>query len=64
MALSAAEKQSAYRSRKRDEDAYVKKMMKLETIVGSDGEAAAKARQEAYARWRFKGYHDGTVASL
>lgn len=64
MALTAAEKQSAYRARKKDEDAYVKKSMTLDPIVGAHGLAEARRLQEEYARWRFKGFHNGSIASL
>jgi hypothetical protein len=58
------------------EDAYVAECMKLPPLVAAQAPpsqpqttyeeryAAARRRQEAYARWRYRGWRSGEVASL
>jgi hypothetical protein len=66
-----AERQAAWRERQKQlaadkeaEDRYVAENMKLAPLVTIDGYEAARARQEAYARWRFKAYKAGEVSGL
>ena len=68
---SDAARQAAYRERQRQaaadqaaEDAYVAENMKLAPLVTIDGYEAARQRQEAYARWRFRAYKTGEVSGL
>jgi hypothetical protein len=68
---SNAERQKAYRERQRREqeeqaaeDRYVAENMKLQPLVTVDGYRAARRRQEAYARWRYRAWRSGEVASL
>lgn len=52
----------------RTEEEYVTEMMRLSPLtntVGADATfAMARARQEAYARWRWRGVRDGEVSGL
>ena len=70
MALSAAEKQAAYRERQRQveatqqlEDAYVERELAVTRAHFGD-EPERLERSERYARWRFREHQLGNVAYL
>ena len=66
MTLTPAEKQSAYRERLKQEqslhialEAYVGRELAISRAQGCNLE-----RTQSYARWRWAGVQDGTIASL
>lgn len=63
MALSAAEKQAAYRDRRREEDEYAARQVAVTRATYGDGPVRL-ARSEKYARWRVREHRAGEVAYL